>query len=104
MRKIEEELLEILLSYDKYNDVYEYMNVIINFHKRGIDKKSITDILTKILSEIDDRYENKENQMVNYGLPIDILITTLNYITKFCPLPAEDSSEGKFYYYFEEKK
>ncbi len=102
--KIEEKLLEILLSYDKYNDVYEYMNVVIDFHKRGTDKKNLTDILTKILSEIDDKYENQENQMLNYGVLVDILGTVLDYLTKFCLLPDEDSPEGKFYYYFEEKK
>ena len=105
-KKIEQELLEILWSYDKYDDVYDYMNVIIDLNKKGISKKILTDILTKMLSEFYDKESDaiKESKKIDYGLPIDILITTLNYITGFCSPPPHDSPEGKFCYYFEKKE
>lgn len=105
-KKIEQELLEILSSYDMYDNVYDYMNIIIDLNKKGINKKILTDILSKMLREFYDKESNvvKEGEKIDYGLPIDILITTLGYITKFCPLPPKDSPEGKFYYYFEEKE
>jgi len=95
--KIEQKLLEILCSYDKYDDVYDYINVIRDLNKEDISKKILTDILTKILSEVE------EDKKIDCGLQIDILGTTLDYITGFCSLPPHDSPEGKFYYYFKDK-
>jgi len=95
-KEIKQKLLEILCSYDKYDDVYDYMNVIIDLNKEGTSKKNLTDILTKMLSEVEDKKSD-------YGLQIDILGTTLDYITGFCSPPSHDSLEGNFYYYFEEK-
>jgi len=52
-KKIEEELAEVLSSYDKHDDIYSFIDVIISYNDKGVDKQTSIETLNNILVKLE---------------------------------------------------
>lgn len=87
--KIEKELLELLLSYDKHDDMYKFIDVVILLNKEGISRNILVEILYIILSKLED------SQIVQD----DIVGDMLDFITGWTT-PGSDSPVYKLFIHF----
>ena len=87
--KIEKELFELLLSYDKQDDFYKFIDVVILLNKEGISKKILIDILHRILDKLED------SQIVQEDIVGDILDYIIAWAT-----PPENTKRYKLFIHF----
>ena len=74
--KIEKELLKVL-SYQKFDDLSSFIDIISSLNKKGVNKKTLIDILNTILLKLDD------SQIIQETIIGDVL----DYITGWATPP-----------------
>jgi len=87
--EIEQKLLEVLWSYDKYDDVYSFIDVIISYNYKGVDNQTLIETLNNILAKLD------ETQIVQD----DIIGDILDYITGWAT-PLKNTKEYELFMLF----
>jgi len=87
--KVEKELLEVLLSYQNFNDLDNFIDIIILFNKKGVSKKKLIDILFIIVRKLD------ESQIVQETIIGDVL----DYITGWAT-PLKNTKEYSLFIQF----
>ena len=87
--RIEKELLKALLSYQKFDDLASFIDIISSLNKKGVNKKILIDILHTILRKLDD------SQIVQETIIGDVL----DYITGWAT-PRKNTKEYSLFIQF----
>jgi len=87
--KIEKELLKVLLSYQKFDDLSSFIDIIIFLNKKGVNKKILIDILNNILLKLDD------SQIVQETIIGDVLDYIIGWAT-----PPKNTKEYSLFIQF----
>jgi len=88
-KKIEEELVEVLSSYDKHDDVYSFIDVIMSYNEKGVDKQTLIETLNNILTKLDETQRVQD----------DIIGDILDYITGWAT-PLKNTKEYELFMFF----